>query len=75
MENNKRPTQCDRVLRHLNDYGTISTLEAMMEYGIMRLGSRINELRRSGYRIETVMESGFNRYGEKTHWAKYKIAK
>lgn len=75
MEENKRPTQCDRVLRHLKDFGTISTLEAMREYGIMRLGSRINELRNDGYLIETEMETGLNRYGEKTHWAKYSLAK
>ena len=74
MEENKRPTQCDRVLRHLKDFGTLSTLEAMRDYGIMRLGARISELRSEGYDINTEMESGFNRYGEKTHWAKYSLA-
>lgn len=32
-------TQCERVVRHMKDYGSISTKEAMDEYGIMRLGS------------------------------------
>ena len=30
-------TQCERILRHLNDFGSITSLEAMQDYGIMRL--------------------------------------
>lgn len=39
-------TQCEIVLRHLRDYGAISPLEAMAEYGIMRLASRIADLKK-----------------------------
>ena len=46
-------TQCERILRHLEDYGSITSLEAMSEYGIMRLASRVNDLRRLGYPIVT----------------------
>ena len=38
-------TQTDRVLRHLQDYGSISPHEALAEYGIMRLGARIWDLK------------------------------
>ena len=34
-------TQCDRIMRHLKDYGSITSLEAVNEYGIMRLASRM----------------------------------
>lgn len=34
-------TQTEQVLRHLQDYGSITPVEAMAEYGIMRLGARI----------------------------------
>lgn len=27
-------TQCDRILRHLRDYGSITAIEAFSEYGI-----------------------------------------
>ena len=47
-------TQCDRIIRHLNDYGSITSLEAMKEYGIMRLASRISDLRRRGYHLESL---------------------
>lgn len=66
-------TQIERILRHLNDYGSITQLEAMGEYGIMRLASRVSDLKRLGYGINTVMETGRNRYGETTHYARYSL--
>ena len=44
-------TQNERIIRHLTDYGSITSKEAMIEYGIMRLASRINDLRKLGYPI------------------------
>ena len=67
-------TQCDRILRHLKDYGSITSMEAMQEYGIMRLASRINDLRRSGVAIQSETVTGKNRYGETTHYAIYRLA-
>ena len=64
-------TQKDRVLRHLRDYGTITSLEALSDYGIMRLGARIFELKDDGHEIRTIFIGGKNRYGEPTHYAKY----
>lgn len=66
-------TQCDRVLRHMRDYGSITSLEAMKDYGIMRLASRISDLKRKGYSIATQTETGKNRYGEKTSYARYSL--
>ena len=66
-------TQCERILRHMKDYGSISSLEAMNEYGIMRLASRINDLRAQGIAIVSEVKTGKNRYGEDTHFAVYKI--
>lgn len=66
-------TQCERIIRHLNDYGSISSREAMLEYGIMRLASRINDLKRKGYIISVEFKTGKNRYGETTHFAVYRL--
>lgn len=41
--------QIGRMLRHMNDYGSITSLEAMTEYGIMRAPSRIYDIRQLGY--------------------------
>jgi hypothetical protein len=59
----------------MKDYGSITSLEAVNEYGIMRLASRINDLRAQGIAISSEVVSGKNRYGETTHYAVYRLAK
>lgn len=66
-------TQNERVLRHPEDVGELSPVEAMERYGIMRLGARIWDLRREGYRIDRTMRAGTNRYGELVHYAVYRL--
>lgn len=46
-------TQCEVVLEHLREHGTITALEAMEQYGIMRLASRISDLREGGCVIDS----------------------
>lgn len=69
----KRLTQCERVLRHIQDYGSITSAEAIQEYGIYRLASRISDLKKLGVPISKEMVSGKNRYGERTSYARYSI--
>lgn len=66
-------TQCERIIRHLNDFGTITSREAMIEYGIYRLASRIADLKKQGYQFDTTFDSRKNRYGEVTHFAVYRL--
>lgn len=66
-------TQSEKILRHLRDYGSISSMEAMQEYGIMRLASRISDLKKSGIPIHRDMVAGKNRYGEPTSYARYSM--
>lgn len=66
-------TQNERILRHLSDYGSITSLEAMSEYGIMRLASRISDLKKLGYPIIGELETGRNRYGETTRFSRYRL--
>lgn len=67
--------QCETILRHLRDYGSITSLEAMQEYGIMRLGARIWDLKAQGVPIKSETVTGKNRYGERTCFARYSIIK
>lgn len=67
-------TQCDLILMHMKKYGSITHLDAEREYGIARLASRINDLRRMGVAIKSEIVTGKNRYGGKTHYAVYKLA-
>lgn len=63
-------TQCEKILRHMQDFGSITSLEAMQEYGIMRLASRIADLKQMDIPIQKEMVSGKNRYGEATSYAR-----
>lgn len=66
-------TQCDLILQHLKSYGSITSLEAMQKYGVMRLASRISDLRRLGYAFATTKENGKNPNGEKTSYTRYSL--
>lgn len=48
-------TQNEQIIQHLNKFGTITPREAYDDYQIMRLASRIDELRKAGRVIETEM--------------------
>ena len=65
--------QCQMVLMHMKKYGSITHLEAEKEYGIARLASRINDLRRMGYAIQSEMITGRNRRDETAHFARYRL--
>lgn len=65
----------ERILRHLEDYGNITTLEAIYEYGNTRLSEYIRQLRVDGYDIHSVWHRGINRYGEGTNYVKYVLYK
>ena len=68
-----KTTQCERILRHLRDYGSITQKEAYAEYGITRLASRINDLKKKGFNITSETVEGKNRYGEATHFSLYRL--
>lgn len=67
-------TQNDIVLLHLHECGSISSLEAMQFYGIMRLASRISDLNKQGHHIISTTQKSHNRFGEPIHYAVYRFA-
>lgn len=74
MKKNSRPTQCERIIQYLRDFGTITSAQAMEDLGVFRLASRISELKSSGWEIERKMIRKMNRYGEPVHFAQYSLA-
>ena len=68
------PSQNERILDYLDKHGSITQIEAMNKLGVMRLASRISDLRRLGYPIESRVESVKNRYGEKCYIKRYRMA-
>ena len=66
-------SQCEKVLGHLRRYGSITPLEAMTEYHIMRLGARIWDLKKQGHEItaETVVKK--NADGSRCSFSRYRM--
>lgn len=57
-------TQAERVMRYMENHGSITQIEALSELGVMRLASRISDLRKQGENIDSKMIKVKNRYGE-----------
>lgn len=75
MTANSRPTQVQRIHQYMNDFGSITQYEALRDLGVMRLASRISEMRKDGLNIVCRMETTRNRYGEKCHVKRYSLKK
>lgn len=69
-------TQCDRIMDYLDKHPLgITQFEATSELGILRLASRISDLKRENVKIETEMIKVKNRWNEDCHVARYTLAK
>lgn len=68
-----RPTQRQRVLDYITEFGGITPYEAMKDLGIMRLASRVAELKKMGYTIESEYIAVKNRYGETSRVKRYTL--
>ena len=71
----KNDSQCELILRYMDEHGSITSLEAMKNFGCMRLASRISDLRKRGYMIVRTMVTMFNEDGSyRGHYAEYHLA-
>ena len=66
-------TQKEKVVKYITDFGSISPLEAFSDLGIMRLASRVTDLKKDGVKIVKSMEKSKNRYGKTVHYARYRL--
>lgn len=63
------------IMNHLERFGDITPIDALREYGIMRLAARICELRKMGEPIEDETVYYENRLGQKKHYSRYFLKK
>ena len=68
-----RLTQSMKIIKYMMDFGSITPIEAMRDLGVMRLGARIWDLEQEGFEIIHERETGKNRYGENTSYARYRL--
>ena len=67
------PTQNERILSYIEEHGSITQLEALNDLGVMRLASRISDLKRKGYNIISENVTVKNRFDEKCSIKRYSI--
>lgn len=70
-----RPNQNKRVIAYMEKHGGITQAEAWIHCGVMRLASRISDLRKLGYSFVTDWVEVKNQFGEKCRVKRYRIEK
>lgn len=65
-------SQEQRIVQFCKEFGSITAWQAMKELGIMRLASRIHEMRER-YSIIDEWVDDVNRYGDKIRYKRYFI--
>ena len=64
-------TKTQAALDWLKTHASISSMEAIQNFGATRLSAIIFNLRKRGYNIETVRCEGTDRFGNKMTFARY----
>lgn len=64
-------TKTQAVLDWLKTHASISSMEAIQNFGATRLSAIIFNLRKRGYNIETVKCEGTDRFGNPMRFARY----
>lgn len=67
-------TQCEKIYNYMLDHGSITPRQAY-HMGIMRLASRISDMRRAGIKIKSEPIKVTNRDGSSTYVSKYSFLK
>lgn len=66
-------TQTEKILEFMKENGSITPMEALSEFGCMRLAARIADIRADGVNVVSTMEQSKNRYGETVRFARYRL--
>ena len=67
-------TNKERVLKYIEEEGSITSLDAFRELGNTRLSASIFCLREDGYPIKSITEKQKNRWGEDTYFSRYYLS-
>lgn len=68
-----KATQADRILQYMEQFGSITQYEALQDLGVMRLASRISDLKRRGIPIKSEVVGVKNRFGETCYISQYSL--
>ena len=67
--------QRQQIIRYIEEFGSISDYEAVVELGILQFGARLKELREQGYNFSSEWVNKKNRYGKPVRFKRYRLEK
>ena len=67
-------TQREAIIEYIDEFGSITPMQAFADLGITKLATRISEMRKDGWKFKIEMVSTKNRYGKSVNYAKYSFA-
>jgi hypothetical protein len=70
----EKVTQARLIVEYLEEFGSITPLEAIRDIGCYRLSARISDIKKMGIPIETEMVNVKNRRGKYSRIARYSLA-
>ena len=68
-----KPTQCDRILKYIRDFGSITSWQAYQDLGVTQLSARITNLQDRGYSFSRKAIKAKNRYGDNVRFYEYRL--
>lgn len=69
----ERTSQCRQILDYIDQFGSITPLDAMRDLGVYRLAARISDLKKRGYPIVDQWETVPTRLGKSTEIKRYSL--
>lgn len=70
----EKVTQARLIIEYLEEFGSITPLEAIRDIGCYRLSARISDIKNMGIPIKTEMVNVKNRRGKYSRIARYSLA-
>ena len=61
------------ILEYIDEFGSITPLEAMRDIGCYRLSARISDIKKKGYPVKTELVAVTNRRGKQSKVARYSL--
>ena len=65
--------QSERIIKYIEEFGSISPMEAFNDLGINKLATRISEMSSKGIQFERKFVKAKNRYGEPVYYMRYSL--
>lgn len=66
-------TQHEAILKYIDDFGSITPMEAFADLGITKLATRISEMIQDGMQFNKQTVKGVNRYGKAIYFKRYSL--